>query len=189
MKKLILIALMSCALQGCIFVVGAAAGAAGAAVVYDHRKVEKIVLDKKIMMEVSDKINSVPDLKVNCRIEVTCFNQIILLVGQTATEDQRKMAEDIAKGVPDVMHVYNMLTPNGRVSALTETSDAWITAKIKTQLLATKGMQSGSIKIITENGTVYLLGVVTHEQAAIAVDVAKQVSGVQRVIKVLQYSN
>ena len=78
--------------------------------------------------------------------------------------------------------------PVGRASSGSDvTSDAWITTKIKSQMLATEDLKSGSIKVVTENGTVYLMGIVKHEQADIAVDIARQVSGVQKVVKIFQY--
>lgn len=187
MKNLILMITLVLSLQGCIFVAGAAAGAAGIAVVYDHRKLEKIALDQKIANAVYAKIHGFAALRDKTHIDVTCFNQVVLLTGQATTPALRQQAEDLARSVPDVNKVYDEVTVKGPTSNLTRASDAWITAKIKTQMLATKDLKSGTIKVITENGNVYLMGMVTHEQADMAVDIARQVSGVQRVVKIFQY--
>ena len=189
MKKLLTIILLTLTLQGCIFVVGAAAGAAAVAVVYDHRKLEKILLDEKIAKKAIDKINAVAEIRENSHITVNCFNQVILLTGEATTSDVRQQAEDVVRTIPDVSRIYNQITIKGPSSTLTQASDAWITAKIKTQMLATKGLESSTIKVVTENGTVYLMGVVTREQGDTAAEIARQVSGVQRVIKILQYKN
>ncbi|EKD55354.1 MAG: hypothetical protein ACD_60C00014G0028 [uncultured bacterium] len=189
MKKLIIVVSLFLSLQGCFFVAGAAAGAAAVAVVYDHRKLEKILKDQEITKQISDKIGSVPHLQENNHIEVTCFNRVVLLTGETTTAAERQQAEDIAKGVPDVVKVYNEITIKGPTSSLTRASDSWITAKIKTQMLATKDLQSGTIKVVTENGSVYLMGIVSREQADMAVEIARQVAGVQRVVKIFQYTN
>jgi osmotically-inducible protein OsmY len=173
-------------LQGCFFVAGAAAGAAGIAVIYDHRKLESIAEDQRIVNAIVNRISRTPELSES-HIAVTCFNRIVLLTGQTPTAQLRQKADDIAHSVPNTARIINQLTVQGPTSSLTRTSDTWITTKIKTEMLATKDLKSGTIKVITENGTVYLLGVVTREQAEMAVDIARQVSGVQKVVKIFQY--
>jgi len=187
--KLLLTMGLILSLPSCVFVVGAAAGAAGVAVVYDHRKLEKIALDQQITKKISDTIISNHSLNEDNHIEVTTFNQIVLLTGETNTAEQRQQAEGIAHSVPDVTKVYNELTIKGPTSSLTRASDSWITAKIKTEMLATEDLHSGTIKVVTENGTVYLMGIVNKDQADMAVDIARQVAGVQKVVKIFQYSN
>lgn len=186
----IIVVIMALTLQGCIFVAGAAAGAAGIAAVYDHRKIEQVVDDQNLANRMMREIARDPEIRAsNTHIDVTSFNHVILLTGQTVTPGLRDKANAIAQNTPDVKRVYNEIAIKGPTSSLTRTSDAWITTKIKTQMLATKGLASGSIKVITENGSVYLMGIVTHEQADISVDIARSVSGVQKVVKVFQYKN
>jgi osmotically-inducible protein OsmY len=190
MKQIITIIALALSLQGCIFVVGAAAGAAGIAVVYDHRKLKQIADDQEIANSIFDKIRANSQLTNSLsHIAVTCFNRVVLLTGQTVTPALRKQAEEIAHNTHGVKRVYNEVSVKGPSSSLTRASDSWITTKIKTQMLATQDLKSGSIKVITENGTVYLLGIVTRDQAETAVDIARQVSGVQKVVKMLQYRN
>lgn len=187
--KLIIIIAIALALQGCIFVAGAAAGAAGVAVVYDHRKLEKIVLDETIAKDATSKLRSITAIHEKSHIEITCFNQTVLMTGETTSPEIRQQAEDLVRTVPDIKRIYNQITIKAPSSSLTHASDSWITAKIKTQMLATKGLQSGTIKVVTENGIVYLMGTVTRDQAETAVDIARQVHGVQRVMKILQYTD
>jgi len=188
-KKLFLLFAFVMLSQGCVFVAGAAAGAAGIAVVYDHRKLEKILLDQQIAHEISNKIAKIHGIKESGHIDVTCFNQVVLLTGQTTTEIQRQQASDIAHSIFEVTRVYNQITLRAATSTLTHASDGWITTKIKTQMLATKGLESSTVKVVTENGTVYLMGIVTHDQADTTVNIARKVSGVQRVVKIFQYVN
>lgn len=188
-KPLLAIASLSLTLQGCIFVAGAAAGAAAIAVVYDHRTLSNTLEDTQISNKIVDKIRGVANLRDNSHIEVTVFNHIVLLTGETPKPEWREQAEQIARSIPSVSRVYNQITIQGPTSSLTRTSDSWITTKIKSQMLATEDLKSGSIKVVTENGVVYLMGIVTTEQAEIAVDIARQVSGVQRVMKIFQYRN
>lgn len=189
MKKLLSLIGLTLSLQGCIFVAGAAAGAAAIAIVYDHRTIENSIQDTKIANAIANKIKSVPSLKEESHIEVTVFNQVVLLTGETPQAEWRQQAEEIAKSVPGTTRVYNQLSIEGPTSTLTRTSDSWITTKIKGEMLATEDLKSSSIKVVTENGVVYLMGIVNRQQADIAVDIARQVTGVQKVIKIFQYKN
>lgn len=189
MKRVLSLLLIALSLQGCILVVGAAIGAAAAAGVYDHRKVEYTMRDIKISNQIVEKIRANPNLRDNCHIEVTVFNGIVLLSGQTPDENWRLQAESIAQNNGGVDKVYNQLTIEGPTSSLTRTSDSWITTKVRSLMLANQDLKSSSIKVVTENGVVYLIGIVSESQANIAVDIARQVSGVQKVVKIFQYDN
>lgn len=187
MKKLFILIGLTFSLQGCIFVVGAAAGAAGIAVVYDHRKVEQTLKDQNLANTANREIKSVSALRNDSHVEATAFNQILLLTGQTPTAALRQRAENQVKNISGIKRIYNQITIQGPTSSLTRASDAWITTKIRSEMLATEGLKSSSIKIETENGAVYLMGSVTREQADISVDIARQVTGVQKVMKIFQY--
>jgi osmotically-inducible protein OsmY len=186
MAKFGLILALALSTQGCIFVAGAAAGAAGVAVVYDHRKLSKILADHNTDRAIETQIAAIPTSPDTSHISVNTFNKIVLLTGQTTDPTIRNKVDAIAKGTPDVARVYDMITIQQPTSALIRTKDTWITTKIKTHMLAEKGLKSGTIKVVTENGTVYLMGMVSQEQAELAVNIARQVIGVQRVIKVFQ---
>src|SRR5579862_4407944 len=97
MKKLLTLLSLSCLLQGCIFVVGAAAGAAAIAMVYDHRPVEVTIEDTKLANTIVDNLHSVPALRDDSHVDVTVFNRIVLLTGETPTQELRQRAEEIAK--------------------------------------------------------------------------------------------
>ena len=188
-KKTLLIAGMSLMTSSCIFVAGAAAGAAAIAVVYDHRTIENTLEDTRIANKIANKIKHTEVLDEESHVEVTVFNRVVLLTGETPNPDWRIQAEELAKKVDGVLRVYNQITIQGPTSSLTRTSDSWITAKVKSQMLANQDLKSGSIKVVTENGDVFLMGIVSRDQADIAVDIARQVSGVQKVVKIFQYKN
>lgn len=190
MKKLLTLLSLSLLLQGCIFVVGAAAGAAAIAMVYDHRPIEDTIADTKLANKIIDQIRRNRNLREESHIDVTVFNRIVLLTGETPNQEWKTQADEIAKSFSDVKRVYNQLTIEGPTSSLTRTSDSWISTKIKSMMLANEDLKtnSSSIKVVTENGVVYLMGSVTHKQADIAVDIARQVSGVQKVMKIFQYT-
>jgi osmotically-inducible protein OsmY len=189
MKRVLSLVIVALLLQGCIFVVGAAIGAAAATGVYDHRQMSYTLRDMKTANQIVKRIRANPDMRDNCHIEVTVFNGVVLLSGQTPSDEWRQQAGEIAKSADNVDKVYNQLTVEGPTSSLTRTSDSWITTKIRSLMLANQELKSSSIKVITENGTVYLMGIVSSSQADIAVEIARQVSGVQRVVKIFQIDN
>ena len=187
MKRIITLICMAFTLQGCFFV-GAAAGAAAIAMVYDHRKVENTLQDTSIANKIVGKLSVYKEMWHDSHIGVTVFNHIVLLTGQTPKAEWRQIAGDVAKSVNGTDKVYNQLTLEGPTSSLTRTSDSWITTKIRGQMLADQDLQSSTIKVVTENGVVYLMGIVSKQQADIAVDIARKVTGVQRVMKIFIYT-
>jgi len=189
MKRLFVLICLSLSLQGCIFAVGAAAGAAAIAIVYDHRTLSNTFKDTQIANRIVHRLRFNYGIRDQSHIEVTVFHRVVLLTGETPSIEWRAEAEGIAKSVPEVTRVYNQIVLQGPTSTLTRTSDSWITAKIKAEMLTTEGLRSGSIKVVTENGNVYLMGIVTRQQADIAVEITRSISGVQRVVKVFQYVN
>lgn len=120
-------------------------------------------------------------------IVVTAYNGLVLLSGQVATEALRSSASDVAQGLKRVRKVHNELTVGGPTSTMARANDGWITTKVKTRLIANKKALGRKIKVQTENGVVYLLGLVTREQADTAVAVAGNVYGVQKIVKVFEY--
>jgi osmotically-inducible protein OsmY len=188
-KSMAIIMSISILLQSCIFVAGAAAGAAAIAVVYDHRTLQSSLEDQQLANKAAKKMKLIASLRDESHIEVTTFNHTALLTGETPNPEWRKEAEHLTISIPGISRVYNQITIQGPTSSLTRASDAWITAKIKSQMLAMQNLKSSSIKVVTENGTVYLMGSVTHQQADIAVDIARQAAGVQKVVKIFQYRN
>lgn len=187
-KTLILLSVlaMSSLLSGCvgIFVAGAAAGGA---VIYDRRTAETIVTDKNIAFRAGKAVAQDPLLHNQSHVEFSSFNRILLVTGQVPDEERRQKVLAIARAVPKVRRVYDQLsiaTPND----ITDRSqDGWVTAKIKSVMIATEGLHSSQIKVITEDGVVYLMGLVTRSQAEIATDIAQEVHGVKRVVKLFEY--
>ena len=120
-------------------------------------------------------------------IDVTSYNGVVLLTGQVASDDNRSAASDVANRVKRVRQVHNELSVSGATSILARSNDSWLTTKIKTKLLFTANLNSGHIKVITENGVIYLMGLTTRAEADTAVDVARNTSGVQIVVRVFEY--
>lgn len=187
MKKVLLSLLTMVLLQGCVggaFVVGAATGGV---VVYDRRNFETIITDQQISHDASIRLGQDPEVNEQCHIVVASFNRLVLLVGQAPNNQLRRRALEIVKQSPKVKKIYNEIAIAAPTSSLTRSSDTWLTTKVKSEMLLTENLHSSQIKVVTENGTVYLMGLVTPKQAHDAAAVARHVAGVQRVVKIFEY--
>lgn len=122
-------------------------------------------------------------------VVVTSYNGVILLAGQTPSTELKEKAALAARNVQGVTKVHNELQILKPTSALVRSNDALMTSKIKTLMLADSTVPSTKIKVITENGIVFLMGLVTRAEGASATNVVAGVAGVQKVIKLFQYTN
>ncbi|HHF7344680.1 TPA: BON domain-containing protein [Legionella feeleii] len=180
----IIFLLVSSLLTGCVAAV--VAGAAAGLVVYDRRSVVTLESDARIFHKVHTAIVTDPRFR-DSRILVSSFNRVVLLVGQTPTASLRVVAEKIAQNTPNVRRVYDEISVDYPLPISQRTKDTWITSQVRSLMLTKKGLESGSIRVVTENAVVYLMGIATREQANLAVNVARQVQGVRKVVKVFQY--
>ena len=148
-------------------------------------KIDDSLIETKVEVNVA---KAAPDLGNGAsRIVVTSFNGVVLLAGQTPRADLKAQAEQAAASVQRVKKVNNGLQVMAPSSILARNNDAWLTTKIKTQMLTDSAVPSSRIKVITENGIVYLLGLVTQQEANSATAVVQGVSGVQKIVKLFEY--
>ncbi len=185
----ILLLLVLCGLlQGCVaaFVAGAAAGGSA---VYDRNNLKSMFKDKDIIANINSKIYQDSELYHKSHIVVGVYHRVVLLTGQTPFSAARDRVVEIARTTPGVEKVYNEITISSPSAFTTRTSDTWITTKVRSAMLSTKGLHSSKIKVVTENGIVYLMGNVAADQADLAVDCTRRVYGVQKVVKLFQSSN
>ncbi|MEB0038942.1 MULTISPECIES: BON domain-containing protein [unclassified Pseudomonas] len=147
-------------------------------------KIDDSLIETKVAVNVA-KAN--PDLDEGSHIIVTSFNGIVLLAGQTPRQDLKTLAEQAAGSVQRVKKVNNELQVMAPSSILARNNDAWLTTKIKTQMLTDDTIPGSRIKVVTENGIVYLLGLVTQQEATRATNLVQGVSGVQKIVKLFEY--
>jgi osmotically-inducible protein OsmY len=150
------------------------------------RSVGAKIDDQVIEHKVDDEIQHANVRMRDAHIDVTSFNGAVLLVGQIQTEELRQLAAQTAATVAGVKRVYNELTvgPDNGFSA--HATDALITSKVKSQLFAQESIKDGSMLVLTENGVVYLMGLVSRQQANLAGQVAQKIDGVQRVVSLFE---
>ena len=175
--------------SGCAPLVIGGVAATTASVAHDRRTAGSMIEDDAIKLRVGNAIHDEKSLNKNSNINVTTFNGIVLLSGETPTETFRNQADEIARAQEKVRRVYNELVIAAPSSMMTRSSDSWLTTKVKGSLvgLDIKGFDPSRVKVTSENGTVFLMGLVYHQEADAAVDATRKVGGVQRVVKLFEY--
>jgi osmotically-inducible protein OsmY len=184
LSQALLCAALLLSLQGCVgIVVGSAV--MGAVASADRRTLGAQTDDKSITVKAELQIPKVagPDAHVN----VASFNRRVLLTGEVHDEASKNAVERTTRAIDGVIAVDNQLTIGGPATYTSRSSDALITTKIKSGLVEMKTISATSFKVVTENGTVYLMGRVTQREGQIAADIARGTSGVTQVVKMFEY--
>ncbi len=173
-------------LQGCAAaVVAGTAGAVTAA--NDRRTIGSQIDDNNIEIKSAIAISENERLHNYANVNVISVNGIVLMIGQVANHEMKNEAQRIIEGIDGIRKIHNQIRISSNIGMSTQTHDSWLTSKVKTQLLTTENISSNNIKVVTENGEVFLMGLVSDQEANLAVEVARNVSGVERVIKVFEY--
>jgi len=180
----LLLVLIIPALQGCFPVVAVGAGA-GILMAEDRRTSGTIVEDKGIELKASSRIED--QLKDSVRIDVTSYNRNVLLTGQATTDELKQDAETIARSVPNVHNVINEISVGNPNTFSSRGNDAYLTSKVKARFVDANKFQVNHVKVTTESGVVYLLGLVKRQEAVDATEIARSTGGVQKVVKIFEY--
>lgn len=175
-------------LQGCITAAVITTAAVAGKVATDPRSTGTQVDDEILEEKVAKNLNNDAQLKTEARINVIVYNSKVLLIGQVPSYTAAETARNIAAGVEGVKEVINKIRTNEVISASQVTVDSWITSTIKSKLLLNGEVKSTEVKVITENGEVFLIGKLSQTQADAAAEVARNVRGVNKVIKVITYA-
>ena len=182
------IILLSTLLSGCItatVVGGTAAGAAATALLYDQRPTKVIVSDEKLSHTIQSRLDANTQLRTDGHISVAVYRGWVLLVGQVATEALKQQALDIIKTVPNITKLYDEINIAPPIDHLARANDVWLTTKIKAKLLTEKGLESGQFKIVSEDNTIYLMGLASKAQTDLAVGIIRETGGVEKVVTII----
>lgn len=173
-------------ITGCVpmFAIGTAAGT-GAYISEDRRTSGMFIEDEGIELKSTRRINQQFGDKVH--INVTSYNRLVLLTGEAPTDAIKADIEKLIMGVDNVRRIYNEIAVAGNTSLSSRSNDTLLTSKVKTRFLAERKFQINHVKIVTENGVVYLLGMVTRQEADNAAQIASSTAGVRKVVKVFEY--
>jgi osmotically-inducible protein OsmY len=169
-------------LSGCLNV-----ATTGAQVVYNHRNLKRDFDDHLITMRTFQALYVDDDRFKNTHIAFSTFHGEVLLVGQVSKKWQRTQAERIVRNIPDVKKIYNLIVVATPSSVMTHMRDTWITSKVSARLISSDDIDATQIKVVTENGIVYLMGIVPPHEAVAAMSLASATDGVNRVVNVFSY--
>lgn len=175
-------------LQGCI-ALGLGGAAVATKVATDPRTMGSQLDDETLELKVYNAVTKDEQIKTEGRVVVVAYSGRVLLLGQVPDESLKSVATNLARGVEGVTDAYNEMRIGTPITFGTISQDGWITTKIKSEMLLNSAVKTTDIKVLTENKEVFLLGNVTQDQADAAAEVARNVSGVQKVVKVFKYLN
>lgn len=160
----------------------------GGQALYNHNMIKETLDDHYITMKAYQQIYNEDDNRFkNTSVAITTFHNEVLMTGEIPDAAERAEMERLIRQVKGIKRLYNLTIISPPLSPIVQASDAWITGKVKTKIIAMENIDPGQIKVVTENGTVFLMGIVTHDQANRAVQLARTTDGVQSVVKIFYY--
>jgi len=179
--------LLASLLSGCpAMVVGGVAQTASVA--HDRRTTGTYVEDQEIEIRAFRLLQDNPDIKDRSNISTTSYNLSVLLTGQAADEQTSARFAGLVAKLPRVKRVHNEVVVSAESSIADDSNDSYITSKVKLALfdVKVKGFDPTRVKVVTSKGVVYLMGLLTPAEADAVVDKVRRVSGVKRVVKVIE---
>ena len=171
-------------LSACAPLAVGGAALTGAMVVGDRRSSGSQLDDQGIELRAANRLRE--QMGSRARISVTSYNRRALLTGEVGSVRDKELAESIVKQVDNVAVVHNELDVANSPTFTEKAEDTLLTGKVKAGLIDTKQISANAFKVVTERGTVFLMGRVTQREADIATQVARTTKGVQRVVRLLE---
>ncbi len=186
---LVLALFLTITIQGCTPLVVGGVAATGAVVVHDRRSTGVTLDDQNIELKAMRVRLQDKELSEHTNISATSYNLVLLLTGQAETEELRERYNNVASQIPQVKRVVNEVVIGPNSTLVERSSDTYITSKVKVKLFNVKlpEFDPTRVKVVTEQGSVYLMGLLTEQEADAVVEVVRYVSGVKRVVKVFEY--
>ena len=182
-RTLLLLSALVPILAGCVGAAVVGVGA-GALVYADRRQTEAIVSDEGIEIRAGNRISEKFGDRVH--VNITSFNRTVLLTGEVPDATAKADIEKITAGVANVKAISNELQVAGVSSLSSRSNDVYITSKVKARFIDANQFATNHVKVVTENGVVYLLGLVTQRESAAAVEIARTTGGVLKVVRVFE---
>ena len=190
LKTFIAVLVTTLLLSGCTPLILGGATATGVNIAHDRRTIGTYIDDEGIELKAVAAIYKDKGLSQQIHINIISVNGVVLLVGQAPTASLRERAGAIVQGLEKVRLVHNEVTIAAPNSLMTRSSDSIITTKVKARLIGIKGfddLDPTRVKVVTENGTVFLMGILYQAEADAVTERASQVGGVQKVVKLFEY--
>jgi osmotically-inducible protein OsmY len=182
-RPLLSMILASLLLSGCAATMLVAGASVISTFIYDNRDVATMEQDRKISQDIEYAFEEAPILQKNTNLHVNVIKAHTLLFGQVADILQKKEALKLTRTVPNITKIYNQIEIGPALSTLAISHDAWITSKVKARLLTEPKLRSLLISVSTFNQKVFLVGIISPQQARLATEIARKTSGVNQVVR------
>ncbi len=190
MTRFIFLLLLPFITAGCSILAVGGAEATGLSLLHDRRTSETLLNDEGIEINAGIELELNDDIRDNSHFNVTAYNGMALITGEANTTKLRDKIIDIVRRIPGVKLVYNEMTIAAPSSLASRANDTLITTKVKSSLSQIRnlpGFDATRVKVVTENGIVYLMGLLHRNEAHVATEMARRESGVKQVVKVFEY--
>ncbi|GAA6139974.1 division/outer membrane stress-associated lipid-binding lipoprotein [Arenicella sp. 4NH20-0111] len=188
LAKLITVSsLLLITLSGCVTAIVAGVAIATVDIIHDRRTVGEYIDDNAVELTARNIIASKSEFRKSAHIKPQSWNGILLITGEIDTPEIKQPILDKFRAIQGVRQVVDETTITDKTRIGTRANDAWITSKVKSRLILKTGLDANRVKVVTTRGSVYLMGIVTREEADKATEYASRVRGVQRVVRVFEY--
>ena len=187
-SKLIVVVMLMATLSGCVTVAIAGVAIASIDILHDRRTAGEYIDDSSIELNATNYLLSRPELRASAHIKPDSWNGILLITGEIDNETYKQEVLAYLSSIQGVRQLVDETTITGKTPLLARTNDAWITSKVKSSLVFKTGLKANRVKVITTRGTVYLMGIVTREEAEKATEISRSVRGVARVVRVFEFT-
>ena len=177
-------------ITGCTTIATGSAEVTGLSLLHDRRTTEALLTDERIEISAGVELNSDENIRSNCHFNVTAYNGTVLVSGEAPTEQLRKQIISLIRVIPGVKLIHNELKVAQPSSFSTRSYDTLITTKVKSSISKVRnipGFDATRIKVVTESGTVYLMGLVHKNEGHIATEITRREEGVKQVVKIFEY--
>ena len=173
-------------IQGCFGIAATGTAVSGVAA-QDRRTPGNYIDDELIELQILAAINQDRRMSSQTHVNATSFNGLVLLTGEAPGDSLRTRIIEITRGIPGVRAVQNEIALIAPSTLVARASDTLVTGKVKVALLRDKEINATQVKVVTERGTVYLMGLLRQAEADRATEIVRRVAGVQSVVKVMEY--
>lgn len=186
-RRLLIVLASVMNLYGCVATMIGAATVTTIDVAQDRRSLGAYIDDGAIEVQIKQYLLRNKEVRERTHLNPTSMNGVVLLTGEAQNAQIKNKVIDYARNLDGVRQVVDESEISGKTSVISRTNDGFLTTKVKTTLYRKTGFEANRVKVVTEHGTVYLLGLLTRAEADQAVEIVRHIDGVIRVVKVFEY--
>jgi osmotically-inducible protein OsmY len=192
MKRLFLLYILMLLNSGCSTIATGGAEVSGLSLLHDRRTSEALLVDERIEINAGIELNAHDDIRDQTHFNVTSYNGRVLVTGEAPTEQLRDKIIGLVRVISGIKLVHNEMVIAEPSTYASRSKDTLITTKVKAALSKVRnlpGFDATRVKVVTENGVVYLMGLLHQKEGNVATEIARREEGVKQVVKIFEYIN